>query len=167
MAASVGLDLNHKGSVLTFADIDGDGVGVGDGDGDGDLDLLIASDFRTSQVLGSDGDGTFSLLTNRDVIKDRVGMGAAVFDCDSDGDMDWFVTSSFRLDESTDEVIGYGNRLDENEGAGSFSDVTDAAGVRNGGWVWGSCAVDFDNDGHQDLFHVNGWRQTSSRPIAM
>ncbi|MCE2424400.1 MAG: VCBS repeat-containing protein [Pseudomonadales bacterium] len=42
-------------------------------DSDGDLDLLMASDFRTSQVFSNDGDGRFTLTTDREVIKDQGG----------------------------------------------------------------------------------------------
>ena len=38
-----------------------------------------------------------------------------------------------------------------------FEDATDASGVREGGWGWGACLADFDNDGHRDLFLTNGW----------
>ena len=128
-------------------------------DSDGDLDLLMASDFRTSQVFSNDGDGRFTLATDREVIKDQAGMGAAVVDYDNDGDLDWFVTSIYRTRAGTDELIGYGNRLYANDGTGTFDDVTDDAGVANGGWGWAACFADFDNDGHQDIFHVNGWRE--------
>ena len=30
-------------------------------------------------------------------------------------------------------------------------------GVDNGGWGWGSCFIDFENDGDLDLYHTNGW----------
>ena len=128
-------------------------------DSDGDLDLLMASDFRTSQVFSNDGDGRFTLATDREVIKDQAGMGAAVVDYDNDGDLDWFVTSIYRTRAGTDELIGYGNRLYANDGTGTFADVTDDAGVANGGWGWAACFADFDNDGHPDIFHVNGWRE--------
>jgi hypothetical protein len=133
-------------------------------DGDGDLDLLIASDFRTSQVYSNDGDGTFTRTTDRQVIKDQAGMGAAVADYDNDGDMDWFVTSIYKIGDGPSDLIGYGNRLYANDGSGTFTDVTDTARVANGGWAWGSCFADFDNDGLQDIVHVNGWREESDEP---
>ena len=42
-------------------------------------------------------------------------------------------------------------------GRSEFEDATDAAGVADGGWGWGTCAADFDNDGNLDIFQVNGW----------
>ena len=38
-------------------------------------------------------------------------------------------------------------------------DVTDEAGVADGGWGWGSCFMDFENDGDLDIYHTNGWRE--------
>jgi hypothetical protein len=131
---------------------------LSDIDGDGDPDLLFAADFRSSQVFRNDGAGFFTRITNRDVIKDQAGMGASVGDYDNDGDMDWFVTSIW--EENTTFI---GNRLYRNDGTGNFEDVTDAAGVANGSWGWGSCFADFDNDGNLDIFQVNGWRGTSGQ----
>ena len=124
-------------------------------DNDGDLDLLITGDFETSQVFENNGDGTFRRITDRRVITDQAGMGAAVGDYDNDGDMDWFVTSIH------DEGNFFGNRLYRNLGDGVFEDATEEAGVARGGWAWGSCFADFDNDGVLDIFHVNGWRGTT------
>lgn len=128
---------------------------LSDIDGDGDGDLLMSADLNTSQVFVNNGDGTFTRTTNRQVITDQAGMGAAVADLDNDGDMDWFVTSIYTLD-----VVGgehFGNRYYRNHGNGEFEDLTDIAEVANGDWGWGACAMDFDNDGNLDLFHVNGW----------
>ena len=124
-------------------------------DGDGDGDLLMAADYGTSQVLVNNGDATFTRVTDRDVIIDQEGMGASVGDYDNDGDMDWFVTSIYNLDVDAGE--SFGNRLYRNHGSAVFEDVTLAVGVDNGEWGWASCAADFDNDGHLDIFHVNGW----------
>lgn len=131
-----------------FADINGDGW----------LDLLIASDFGNSQSLVNNQNGSFAITTGP-VITDEHGMGAAVADYDNDGDMDWFVTS-IHYDGPEKPGTGItGNRLYQNDGAGNFSDVTESAGVRAGHWGWGACFADFNNDGHQDLYHVNGWRK--------
>ena len=55
-------------------------------DGDGDSDLLMSSDFNDSQVYLNNNDGTFTNITDTDVIKDQAGMGGAVGDFDNDGD---------------------------------------------------------------------------------
>ncbi|MDT8397805.1 MAG: CRTAC1 family protein [Pseudomonadales bacterium] len=134
-----------------FADIDNDGW----------PDLLIAADFGSSQVFLNQRNGSFSVSTT-DAISDENGMGAAVGDYDNDGDLDWFVSSIFDPngpppEQSTVSWGASGNRLYRNQGDGRFEDVTEAAGVRIGGWGWGSCMADFNNDGHLDIFHVNGF----------
>lgn len=129
----------------TFSDIDGDG----------DPDLLMTSDFLTSKVFRNNGDATFTDITDTRVIVDQNGMGSAVGDFDNDGDMDWFVTSIIEETGRGDDK--YGNRLYVNNGLGMFFDITVEAGVDDGGWGWGACMEDFDNDGDLDIFHVNGW----------
>ena len=123
-------------------------------------DLVIAADFQTSRYYVNNRDGTFSNSTDREVIIDRNGMGSALGDYDGDGDLDWFVSSIWTDPaEGGAQSFGVGNRLYRNEG-GVFSDVTEEAGVRNGSWGWGACFADFDNDGHLDLYHTNGWFHT-------
>jgi hypothetical protein len=120
-------------------------------------DILLASDFNYSQILINEG-GTGFVDTTPNLVNDRAGMGAAVADYDNDGDQDWLVSA---IGDTREEflVIGLfnGNRLYQNDGEGNFSDATDFAGVRQGFWAWGTCFADFDNDGHQDLFIVNGF----------
>ncbi|MBI3784769.1 MAG: CRTAC1 family protein [Deltaproteobacteria bacterium] len=130
-----------------FADINNDGW----------PDLLVAADFATSRVYLNNHDGTFTDATNQ-VISDENGMGAAVGDYDNDGNLDWFVSSIWDpVDEPELPYLGVtGNRLYRGHGDGTFDDVTDAAGVREGWWGWGSCFADFNNDGNLDIFHVNG-----------
>ena len=127
-------------------------------------DLVIASDFRTSRFYVNNGDGTFKDATDRTVLIERNGMGSAVGDYDGDGDLDWFVSSIWTdPDEDGEQEFKVGNRLYRNDN-GEFTDVTDEAGVRDGSWGWGSCFADFDNDGHLDLYHTNGWPAGTFEP---
>ena len=129
----------------TFADIDSDGY----------PDLLLAGDFVSSQVFRNVKGRWFEDITSSQ-ITDKNGMGAAVGDYDRDGDLDWFVSSIW----GDPDVFGSlydGNRLYRNaNGRGDFEDVTPSSNLRYGGWGWGSCFADFDNDGWLDLFHTNG-----------
>ncbi|MEE4303793.1 MAG: CRTAC1 family protein [Wenzhouxiangella sp.] len=136
----------------TFTDLDGDGW----------PDLLISADFGHSRVFLNQGDGTFADATDRHVITDENGMGSTVGDFDNDGDFDWFVTSIW--DDETSPYYGTsGNRLYSNDGSGGFADITESAGVREGGWGWGACAADFDNDGWLDIYMVNGYQTHAAR----
>ena len=135
---------------------------VFDIDGDIDKDILMAADFRTSQILINESGTKFHKATDRRVVKDQAGMGAAVGDFDNDGDFDWFVTSIHNLNIGGEY---FGNRLYRNDGYGIFSDITDQSYVAGGAWGWGACTKDFDHDGFLDIFHVNGWRDyRESRP---
>ena len=139
------VDLSFAGN---FVDIDSDGW----------LDLLVSADFQGSRVLRNQGDGTFVDVTDTDVIDDENGMGSAIGDYDNDGDLDWFVSSISDPDGIVEGNWGAsGNRLYQNDGTGTFSDVTDLAGVRTGFWGWGASFADLNNDTHLDLIHVNGW----------
>ena len=123
-------------------------------DGDGWPDLAIAADWEESVLFWNNGDGTFSDGTlEAAVSKEDNGMGATTADFNGDGLMDWFVTSIFRP--------GYpphtGNRMYYNNGDRTFTDATDSADVRNGFFGWGTSALDYDNDGDQDLVETNGF----------
>jgi enediyne biosynthesis protein E4 len=129
-----------------------------DANEDGWPDLLVASDFGTTRVLLNRGDGTFRNATDPAVITDENGMGAAIGDWDGDGHVDWFVSSIWDPNGVAEGNWGTtGNRFYRGHGDGTFEDATDAVGVRQGFWGWGSTFADFDNDGWLDLFHVNGW----------
>jgi enediyne biosynthesis protein E4 len=130
-------------------------------------DLLVAADFNRSQVFRNNGDDTFTNVTNFSVITDDNGMGSAVADFHNRGQLDWFVTS-IRADQNSLPLYravraAIGNRIyrnvNESEEIGSdvFADITSQMGVSDGGWGWGACAADFENNGRLDIFHVNGW----------
>lgn len=122
-------------------------------------DVLMVADFNQTQVFHNDQNGKFSNVTDVNVIIDGNGMGSALGDYDFDGDLDWFVSSILTTtDDLPLQISTIGNRLYRND-AGVFVDVTDEAGVANGGWGWGSCFIDFENDGDLDIYHTNGWRE--------
>ena len=125
-----------------------------DMDGDSHPDLIIAADFGESRLFWNNGDGTFTDGTAAaGVGLDENGMGSAVGDINGDGLLDWFVTSI-----SGGLLPPYtGNFMYLNNGDRTFTDYTEAAGVRDGFWGWGATFLDYDNDGDLDLTMVNGF----------
>jgi hypothetical protein len=126
-------------------------------DRDGRLDLTFAADFNTSQLFWNNGDGTFTdgtILAG--VGTDQNGMGSTFGDYDGDGDLDWFITNITNAPGVPGPFGGW-NRLYRNEGNRTFTDVTEAAGVRDSRFSWGTTFFDYDNDGDLDLAATNGY----------
>lgn len=86
-------------------------------------------------------------------ILETVGCGAAFIDYDADGWLDIFVLSGTRLEGAPE---GATNRLYRNNRDGTFTDVTDKAGLRRVGWASAVAVGDYNNDGFEDLF-VTYW----------
>src|ERR1700675_424931 len=82
-------------------------------------------------------------------IVESTGCGCAFIDYDNDGWMDLFVLSGTRLREVPP---GTTNRLYKNNRDGTFTDVTEKAGLHSLGWAGGVCIGDYNNDGFEDLF---------------
>lgn len=79
------------------------------------------------------------------------GCGVAFYDYDNDGWMDLFVMSGRRLEEPVKDQEPT-NRLYRNNRNGTFTDVTEKAGLKRAGWASALCIGDYDNDGFDDLF---------------
>ena len=77
------------------------------------------------------------------------GCGCAFIDYDNDGWIDIFLLSGTRLDGDPPEAT---NRLYKNNRDGTFTDVTEKAGLRAVGWANGVCVGDYNNDGFDDIF---------------
>jgi hypothetical protein len=82
-------------------------------------------------------------------ILEQTGCGCAFFDYDNDGWMDIFILSGARLNVTPASST---NRLYKNNRDGTFTDVTEKAGLHKVGWAASVCVGDYNNDGYEDLF---------------
>ncbi len=92
-------------------------------------------------------------------ILEAAGSGCGWIDYNNDGFLDLFVLSGRHIDGLTDlsgpDGVDATNHLYRNNGDGSFTDVTDKAGVRGRGFAMGVTMGDFDNDGNEDIYITN------------
>lgn len=78
--------------------------------------------------------------------------GVAAFDYDNDGLLDLFFTNGAELPSLDKSNPSFANRLFHNNGDGTFTDVTEKAGLAGIGYSMGVAAGDYDNDGFVDLY---------------
>jgi hypothetical protein len=95
-------------------------------------------------------------------LPETTGAGAAFLDYDGDGWMDVYLVNSGPCDFFRPRVP-LANALYRNNGNGTFTDVTDKAGVAGGTFGMGAFAADYDNDGHTDLYVTAYGRATLYR----
>ena len=85
-------------------------------------------------------------------IIDSIPGGVALLDYDNDGFLDIFFTNGARIPSLSKDFPGFYNRLYHNNHDGTFTDVTEKAGLSGTGYSIGVAAGDFDNDGWTDLY---------------
>lgn len=78
--------------------------------------------------------------------------GVALFDYNNDGLLDVFLPNGAAIPSLAKTGPEYWNRLYKNNGDGTFTDVTEKAGVEGVGYSMGVAAGDYDNDGNVDLY---------------
>jgi len=129
----------------------GMGVICADYDDDGDTDIFVLNDVFGNFCFRNDGKGKFEevgLLNGFKYNGSGMELGSMGIDCadyDHDGHLDFFQTSY-----QAEHVVLFHSR-----GHGLLEDVTVQAGAGQGtvnNVKWGCAFVDFDNDGHKDLF---------------
>jgi hypothetical protein len=154
------------------------GVAVGDYNNDG-LDDLYVTCVGPNRLFKNNGDGTFADVTRQAGVGDpRWSSGASFFDYDRDGDLDLFVANYIEFDfdhlpefgkDKTCQykgvavqcgprgLPGAGDTLYQNNGDGTFSDVSAKAGVSDPNKYYGLGVLsgDFDDDGLVDLYVAN------------
>jgi enediyne biosynthesis protein E4 len=84
--------------------------------------------------------------------------GVAVFDYNNDGFLDIFFTNGAEIPSLKKTNPSFYNRLFRNNGDGTFTDVTEKAGLAGVGYSMGVAAGDYDNDGFVDLY-VTGFNR--------
>ena len=151
------------------------GVTVGDYNNDGFEDLFLTG-WGQNALYRNNGDGTFTEVTKEAGLvnaQPRFGSGCAFVDYDRDGRLDLFVSNYLSFDMNSVPRAGqskscnvegvfcgprglpYGRHsLYHNNGDGTFTDVTEAAGISKapGGYGLTVAAADFDNDGWPDIY---------------
>jgi len=157
----------------------GQGVCIGDYDNDGWDDLFV-SYFGKNVLYHNNGDGTFTDVTDKAGVAGngkRWNTGCAFVDYDRDGKLDLFVANYIDLDLATAPVPESGpclykgvmvacgppglkggkNILFHNNGDGTFTDVSESAGILQTGGTFGLgvLTADFDNDGWPDIYVAN------------
>jgi enediyne biosynthesis protein E4 len=81
--------------------------------------------------------------------------GVALLDYDGDGYLDIYLVNGAAIPSLQKETPAYWNRLFHNNHDGTFTDVTEKAGVAGAGYGMGVAVGDYDNDGRPDLFVAN------------
>jgi hypothetical protein len=129
-------------------------IGISDIDDDGWPDVFAANDYTYDQMLhNAAGRGLVDVTAEAipRVEHGLSGMDGEFADFDDSGAMSLFVSNMYFPPFATTH-----NLLWKKVGPGRFVNVADEQGVARCGWAWTGKFADFDDDGHLDLFVING-----------
>ena len=97
--------------------------------------------------------------TGEKYLLETLGSGAVFFDFDVDGALDLYVVNATHIPpptpEKTPQTQAPRNRLYRNNGNGTFTDITDSAGVGDTSYGVGCAAADVNNDGYPEIYVTN------------
>jgi hypothetical protein len=150
-------------------DENGMGLHVADYDFDGLLDVFVTAIYDSdpdhlgnwgdtgNRLYHNEGSRVFSDKTDDAGVRDGGwGWGTSFLDYDNDGDLDLVMTNG--IDVPTPNDVDFNNdtmRFWENDGTGSFTEVSSSLGITSDGNGKGLAVFDYDNDGDLDFFVAN------------
>jgi hypothetical protein len=144
VSQSIGIDFMNKSQMKM-----GGGVAVLDFDNDGWEDLFVTGGLSKNGLFRNNGDGTFSESLAPGLFADSAqSMGVVTGDIDNDGYREIYITTAFHEE----------NILYYNNGDGTFTDITTAAGLVpaiDSMWSTSAAFGDVNNDGFLDLYVIN------------
>jgi enediyne biosynthesis protein E4 len=156
--AESGISFKHRivddaGKTYKAAHYDhGNGMAIADVDGDGLFDIYFVSQVGGNQLWKNVGGGKFTDVTAMAGVgvPGKIGVSASFADIDNDGDPDLYLTT-----------VRGGNVLFENDGKGTFRDISATSGTGYVGHSSSAVFFDYDRDGRLDLFLVNVGKYTT------
>jgi enediyne biosynthesis protein E4 len=93
--------------------------------------------------------------SDKPFIVEAKGPGVCLLDYDHDGWLDIYLVNGSTLDAMNGKAAAPHAALFHNNHDGTFTDVTQQAGVANERWGYGCAVADYDNDGWPDLYVTN------------
>jgi hypothetical protein len=174
-------DISEEAGIIGNSIGYGLSVSVGDLNNDGWPDLYVCNDYLERDYLYiNNQDGTFAEKA-KEVTRhiSNFSMGSDMADFNNDGLLDIMVVDmiaedNYRIKTNMSgmnpkkfyKAVDNGfhhqymmNTLQMNNGNGTFSEVSQLAGLTNTDWSWTPLWADFDNDGLKDIFISNGLRK--------
>ncbi|GAA4230291.1 hypothetical protein GCM10022291_00060 [Postechiella marina] len=114
------------------------------------MDLYVTNDFFIPNELYINKFGSIfeDQSLKYDMARSANYMGITIGDYNNDGNFDMYVTDINK------------NLLFSNNGDNTFTELAETKGVLKTGWSWGCTFSDFDLDGDEDLFVVNGFKES-------
>ncbi|MCB9536696.1 MAG: VCBS repeat-containing protein [Myxococcales bacterium] len=161
-AAARGLDGTRFTYAATFTDLDGDGRD----------DLFVVNDYGPNEVFIGRPGGRFQRALLPPLTGYGQSMGVTVADLDDDGALDIYVSNmqssagnrivplfEGQLRPETYEGLmrmAAGNTLFRRRADGTYEEAAGPLGLAGANWAWGQAIVDLDNDGHREVYVLNG-----------
>jgi enediyne biosynthesis protein E4 len=125
------------------------------------MQKLKSGDFSQFDDVSAESGVNFkhqASLTSEKYLPESMGAGVAMFDYDNDGFLDLFFVNGAQLQDPMPPGAApdkspsrFWNRLYRNNRDGTFTDVTERAGLQGRLYGMGVATGDYDNDGHMDL----------------